>query len=66
MSKSSQLTTLSYFERQEYEALKIRAQYEAKRLRDQGVVLGFLVVAFLSTLAMSGIIKFDLSQFGIY
>jgi hypothetical protein len=52
---SVKLKTLSLFERKEYEELKLRYSYDAKRLRKNKVFLGLAIVTFVATLAVSGV-----------
>lgn len=58
MSKeTTELKSLTYFERKEYEELKYKFSEEAKRLRERKVFLGVMVVAFIATLAVAGFVK---------
>jgi hypothetical protein len=54
--KSTELKSLTLFERKEYEELKYRFSLEAKRLRERAIFLGILVVTFIATMMMTGII----------
>ena len=56
MSNSNlDLRTLTLFERKEYEELKFRYSLEAKKLREKRIILGFLIVSFVATLAYTGV-----------
>ena len=59
MSKNTELETLSLFERKEYEELKYRFSAEAKRLRERTIFLGILVVTFIATMMMTGVLKLN-------
>lgn len=56
MSNSNlELRSLTLFERKEYEELKFRYSAEAKKLREKRIILGFLIVSFVATLAYTGV-----------
>ena len=56
-----ELTSLTLFERKEYEELKRHFFYESNRLRERAVILGVLVVSFIATLMVCGVLKIDTS-----
>ena len=51
---STDLKSLSFLERKEYEELKLRNSAETIRKRERTVFLGFFVISLIATLMISG------------
>ncbi len=49
-----QMTSLSLYERKEYEELKYRCCEQARRKREKTVFLGFFAISLIATLLISG------------
>ena len=61
----NEMRTLSYVEKIQYEELKQAVALEASRRRERGIYFGFVIVAVIGTLLISGALKIDLSVFGL-
>jgi len=51
---ATDLKSLSYLERKEYEELKLQNSSEAIRKKERAVFLGFFVISLIATLMISG------------
>ena len=63
MSEDQSLSSLSYFERKEYEELKYNQSESVRRKREKAVFLGFFAISLIATLMISGAIDFQVPYF---